>query len=1182
MSFDPKKAREARSNKAVLEAKLASRIDNMKSATDYIVVNTNSDPNCTDYDVAYPSSFEMQTSKSECERVHGLFRSLENHQNTYIGTIAKKAALKNTPRINLLRCNPQNEAPYQGVRFFLPRRVDDGFTYLDENPNEQYIEFRFHADQFTLSYKVLDGAAKDVVESLIASSLPDGPLISIKFLLKAGGFSVTGFNNGAFIDQSDASKLLHDSVQLWKEQGEFEYVTTFTPFWPQYFDVSAQMFAKFGRHPGFKQYAHNGLPDGKPKVQWNVTQILKKQNDQREMFPYPDYYPPTTTFDTWNGFLVRNFYAAVQEHVWINQFCEELRDTGIASRWFQSSSSTDTFAISVVLPELAIPRGNILSVESEVFVHFRPRSINERKPKGDTQGWQAFVEPTNLIRHDGTVLLTCTRTCHQNEDDEKYMPADVAPNGTLTPTKPFVVVYLRVVEPETAVKARVRALLEWDPENDTSPPSVEDNTPTDSSWGGNPESSFTTSIDEEFDIDMSEIFTKPVIGDQDDDLGLYGDEAEHVIGPDSPGDDDDEPTFGQIVMEQLGYGQKPPNRAGNRKALRQILLGHGVFNSNDFFLQNMVFNLPDDQLNLAFKDATKKQLSKLKKSVKHVPMGILPIIGPPGTGKTTITISFVHCAILANKKTLIVSTTNAATTNIYKRMMSKLDSPEHLHVRLHTQNMELTKFRNYDSTKPMTHPDNLGTPTKVYNFDGSLAHRMLQVIGVLPCQGNRVLERLMPRHTQLKDVCIVLNEYRNRGEERHTAELSDAQEKFNVLAKVCAVDILTHCITVSATTIAALTPWLAWFRAVFELLIIDEAGCVPLLEVLLHINPFVRVIPVGDTKQIAPYVGSHAVRYLTSPQRHVNTFSEQISKTILHNFQSNGWPCLFLDEQMRAEPGLSRITSALIYKGLVSDYRGLTLTRWGCSFDRFVVQNLRGDKPPYRLTISPVGEVLPVFVDIRNTFSHKQTLGTSRANTYTANYAIKLCVDIIKNIPGLDDEEVLIITPYKYQVAVLLEAIALAGRKFLVSTAVSYQGMEVKMVIFDTVCSASQRQPANPADIKRSHLHIFDFIADPRRFNVGLSRMKSGLIILADSLIFQDMIINSLWRDTYSMLTRDGRVIVVDGENIHNWQHLYVPTVGRDAYKDMQDEQRRINLNRQAQVSRQYGNRLMNGRFVKE
>lgn len=1179
MSFDPKKAREARSQKAVSDSKLASRINSIKSATDYIVVNTNSDPYCPDYDVAYPSSFEMQTSNSDCERVYGLFRSLENHQNTYLGTIGKKAVLKNSPRINLLRCKPQNEAPYQGVRFYLPRRVDDGFTYLDDIPTEQYIEFRFHADQFTLSYKVIDGAAKDKVKCLTPSSLPDGPLISIKFLLRAGGFSVTGLNNGAFIDQSDASKLLHDYIQLWKEQGEFEYITTFTHFWPQYFDVTAQMFAKFGRHPGFQQYAHDGLPDGKPKIQWNVPQILKKQNNQREMFSYPDFYPPAHNFDLWNNFLVRYFYATAQELLWINQFCEELRDTGIASRWFRSSTSTDNFAISLVLPKLSISRGNILSVESEVFVHFRPRSIDERKPKGDTQGWLAFVEPTDLIRHDGTVLLTCTRTLHQNEDDEKYIPADVAPDGTLAPTKPFVEVYLRVVEPETAVKARVRALLEWDPDNDVSPTFEEDSTATEPSRGGNPESTLSTSIDEEFDIDMSDILTKPIVRDQDDDLGLYGNEAEHVIGPDPPGDDDDDPTFGQIVMEQLGYGQKPLNRAGNRKALRQVLLGHGVFDSNDFFLKNMVFDLPSDQLDLAFKDATQRQISKLRKFIKNVPMAILPIIGPPGTGKTTITISFVHCAILANKKTLIVSTTNAATTNIYKRMVSKLDNPEHLHVRLHTQNMELTKFRNYDSTKPMTHPDNLGTPTKVYNFDGSLAHRMLQVIGVLPCHGNHVLEKLMPRHTQLKDVLILLNEYRNRGEERHTAELSDAQEKFNVLVKACAVDILAHCTTVSATTIAATTPWLAWFRAVFELLIVDEAGCVPLLEVLLHINPFICVIAVGDTKQIAPYVGSHSVKYASSPQRRVNTFSEQISNIILHNFQANGWPCLFLDEQMRTEPGLSKITSTLIYKGLVSDYRGLTLTRWGKSFDRFVVQNLRGDKPPYRLTISPAGEVLPVFVDIRNTFSYKQTLGTSRANTYTANYAIKLCVDMVKNIPGLDDEDVLIITPYKYQVAALLKAIALAGRKFPVSTAGSYQGMEVKMVIFDTVCSASQRQLANPADIKRSHLHIFDFIADPRRFNVGLSRMKSGLIILADSLIFQDMIINSLWRDTYSMLTRDGRVIVVDGENIHNWQHPYVPTVGRDAYKDMQDVQRRITLNRQAQLSRQYGNRFVNGRL---
>ncbi|TGO45327.1 hypothetical protein BCON_0402g00010 [Botryotinia convoluta] len=281
--------------------------------------------------------------------------------------------------------------------------------------------------------RVLDRAEKDTIQSLIVSTLPDGPLISINFLLKAGGFSVTGLNNGAIIEEIEASKLLHDHIQSWKDQGEFEYITTFTEFWLQYFDVTAQMFAKFGCNPGLKQYAQNGLPGGMPKVRWNIAQILKKQNNQPEMFPYPDFYTPTNTFPSWSNFT--------------------LRDTGVLSRWFKNPGSTDTFAISVCVPKLNIERGNILSVESEVFVHLRLRSIDERKQKGHTQGWQAFVEPTNLIRHDGGLLLTCTRTFHQNDDDAKYIPADEAPNGTLTPTKPFVEIYLRVVELETTCLA---------------------------------------------------------------------------------------------------------------------------------------------------------------------------------------------------------------------------------------------------------------------------------------------------------------------------------------------------------------------------------------------------------------------------------------------------------------------------------------------------------------------------------------------------------------------------------------------------------------------------------------------------------------------------------------------------------------------------------------------------------
>ncbi|KAK8903790.1 hypothetical protein ACHAPF_011411 [Botrytis cinerea] len=1176
MSFDPKKARNARSEKAASNALLAKRLEHVLSATDYTPVNTSSDPNCTDYDTAYPSNYEMQFHRPDVERTYGLFRSLDNHENKYIGTIGRKADLGNATRINILRCNPLRDPPYQGIRFFLPRRVDNGYTYLDTIPHEQYIEFHFHADDFDLSYIVLDEKARKTVQSLTASKLPDGPLISIKFVLKARGFSVHGFNNGAFISEMDSSKLLHDHIALWKDQGEFEYVTSFYPFWVQYFDVTAQMFAKFGSPPGFKQYSKNGSPDGMPKVQWDVTQLLKKQNDQPAMFPYPDFFPAVNHFPSWSNFAVRYFFGTVQEHLWINQYCEELRDTPIPARWYKKPGCTKTFAISLTLPQLSIDRGTMLAAESELYVHFRPRSAEERQPKGDTHGWEAFVEPNNLIHHDGNVLLTCSRTMHQNDDDTKFILADEAPNGTLSPTKPFILVYLRVVEAETTVKARVRALIEWDPDHPNSSPSPPSPPPPPSPHeffqGSSPGCSIP--LEDDFDIDMSDTFTKVVVEDTDPDVGLYGDEAEHVVGPDAADNDDDEPSFGQVVMESLGYGHKPSTRIGNRTAIRQVLLGNGVYDSNQFFHKNMTFDLSNNNLNFVFGGATDKQTIKLKSIVGNVPMGILPVIGPPGTGKTSMTISFIHCAILAKKKTLILSTTNAATTNIFKRMMEKLEDPEVLHVRLHTSNMELLKFRTYDVTKPFTHPNNLGTPSKVYNFEGSLAYRMLQVIGVISCHGNCVLENLKHRHTQLLDVVTFLSENHNKPEVKSTSELSEAQEKFNALSKACAVDVLTHCSTVSATTIAAVTPWLAWYRAVFELLVIDEAGCVPLLEALLHINPFVRILVVGDTKQISPYIASSAVRYVEPPKRRVNSFSDQLGQTILHNLQHNGWPCLFLDEQLRTEPGLSKITSSLIYDGLISDYQKLVLTQWGIGFEKYALQYLRGNMLPFELTPSPKGLVYPVFVDMRNTFSHKQTFGTSRGNTYTANYAIKICVDMSTSITGLTDEDLLIITPYKYQVALLMKSITKLGRKFQVSTTDSYQGMEAKMVIFDTVCAASQRQMPKFGDDVSSHLHIFDFIADPRRFNMGLSRMKSGLIILADSLIFSDIIVTDLWKDTYSMLKKDGRVIVVDGLKVHGWKSTFVPTVSREIYSDMKKRQMQASSRRKEQVQRQFGQRF--------
>ncbi|KAH7412485.1 hypothetical protein BKA64DRAFT_740297 [Cadophora sp. MPI-SDFR-AT-0126] len=128
------------------------------------------------------------------------------------------------------------------------------------------------------------------------------------------------------------------------------------------------------------------------------------------------------------------------------------------------------------------------------------------------------------------------------------------------------------------------------------------------------------------------------------DLGL--DEAEMIYGHDdllfNPDDED-------ALFTEEGCDTPPPIDFTNQKA---VVVGREL--SRVWFVD-------------FFEGLSKQQIEV----ARSVPCGIFPIVGPGGTGKTTVVTVLLVAALERGKKPVVCSTTNAAVTNICKRSRLK-------------------------------------------------------------------------------------------------------------------------------------------------------------------------------------------------------------------------------------------------------------------------------------------------------------------------------------------------------------------------------------------------------------------------------------------------------------------------------------------------------------------------------
>ncbi|KAG8954847.1 hypothetical protein FRC04_010330 [Tulasnella sp. 424] len=299
-----------------------------------------------------------------------------------------------------------------------------------------------------------------------------------------------------------------------------------------------------------------------------------------------------------------------------------------------------------------------------------------------------------------------------------------------------------------------------------------------------------------------------------------------------------------------------------------------------------------------------------------------------------------------------------------------------------------------------------------------------------------------------------------------------AMKKYRVIVATCASGSLPHGIGIKA----------GHFTHIF----IDEAGQASEPEVMIPIKlnagPKTTIVLAGDPKQLGPVIRSPVARRLGLEASFLDrTMSQNMYKAA----ENRGVTYVKLIRNWRSHPAIIEFPNQEFYdgelepradpnvSGLCLGWRTLPNPKYPVVFHAIKGQDMRESSSPSWFNIEEASAVRDYVRDLRHN-------------------------------PQIDftDEQIGIITPYRAQVRKMRAVLQpdFAGVK--VGTTEEFQGDERHAIIVSTVRSSFDF-------VEFDLRHTLGFVANPRRFNVAMTRAKCVLIIVGDPDVLG---LDPLWR----------------------------------------------------------------------
>jgi len=275
-------------------------------------------------------------------------------------------------------------------------------------------------------------------------------------------------------------------------------------------------------------------------------------------------------------------------------------------------------------------------------------------------------------------------------------------------------------------------------------------------------------------------------------------------------------------------------------------------------------------------------------------------------------------------------------------------------------------------------------------------------------------------------------------------------------------------------------------RGYFSHIFIDEAGqaCEPeaMVSIKTMADTKTNIILSGDPKQLGPIVRSTAALRLGLG---VSYLDRLMALPMYDPSTSNGISVVKLTKNWRSHIEILKYPNQQFYKGELEPYG-----------DTIVTHSL--------LQCSELAT--PGFPLVFHAIKGKDLQEANSPSFFNVEEA-SLVKRYVENIRGnrklrLEDANIGVITPYHAQVMKIRTLLRKTYSGIKVGSVEEFQGQERRVIIISTVRSSIDFVEF---DIK----HTLGFVANPRRFNVAITRAQALLIVIGDPDVLS---LDPLWR----------------------------------------------------------------------
>ncbi|PBK68587.1 RNA helicase [Armillaria solidipes] len=285
-------------------------------------------------------------------------------------------------------------------------------------------------------------------------------------------------------------------------------------------------------------------------------------------------------------------------------------------------------------------------------------------------------------------------------------------------------------------------------------------------------------------------------------------------------------------------------------------------------------------------------------------------------------------------------------------------------------------------------------------------------------------------------------------------------------------------------------------RGHFTHIFIDEAGQATEPEAMIAVKTMAdnrtTVVLSGDPKQLGPVIRSSIARELGLDTSYIERLMQ---REIYDEVGGHGQSVVKLTQNFRSHSAILKFPNERFYKGdlqpcadpdsvgvfIGSDH--LTAKKFPIVFHAMAGQDDREASSPSFFNIDEVSEVKTAVEEL---------LGDAK---------LKLTVDDIG-----------VIAPYHAQVRRIRTTLNKVAKGIQIGSVEEFQGQERKVIIISTVRSSKDF-------IEYDLRHTLGFVANPRRFNVAVTRAKALLVIIGDPTVLS---IDPLWRSFLNYIYKHG------------------------------------------------------------